>query len=59
MAKAKKKTAKPKSQAEQSERFKAAAIEAGVDTSGREFERALDKMLSPKKETKPWTPKKS
>jgi hypothetical protein len=43
MAKAKKK-AKPKSQAEQSERFKRAAGEAGVDMSGRDFERAMDKI---------------
>ncbi len=49
MAKAKKKT-KPKS--EQSERFKAAAIEAGVDKSGRDFERALDKILPIKKPSK-------
>ena len=50
MAKAKKKT-KPKSQAEQSERFIRAAIEAGVDKSGRDFERALDKLLVPKKKS--------
>jgi hypothetical protein len=51
MAQAKKK-AKPKSQAEQSERFRRAAIEAGVDKSGREFERALDKILPVPKEAK-------
>ena len=48
MAKAKKKKTKPKS--EQSERFIRAATEAGVDKSGRDFERALDKLLpTPKK----------
>jgi hypothetical protein len=45
MAKAKKK-AKPKSQAEQSERFKRAAIEAGVDMSGRDFERGSVMLTS-------------
>jgi len=50
MAKAKRKKTKPKS--EQSERFKAAAIEAGVDTSGRDFERALDKILPAPKTSK-------
>ena len=48
MAKAKKK-AKPKSQAEQSERFKAAAVEAGVDMSRRAFERVLEKIVPAKK----------
>jgi hypothetical protein len=47
MAKAKK-TAKPKTQAEQSERFLRAAEEAGADKSGKEFERALKKII-PKK----------
>ena len=51
MAKAKKK-AKSKSQAEQSERFRRAAVEAGVDTSGRDFERALDKILPNPKSSK-------
>jgi hypothetical protein len=53
MAKAKKKSKpKPKTQAEQSERFKRAAVEAGVDMSGRAFERALDKILPTRKTTK-------
>ena len=51
MAKAKKKS-KPKSQAEQSERFKRAAIEAGVDMTARDFERAMDKILPIKKPLK-------
>jgi hypothetical protein len=45
MAKAKKKTA-PKE--EQSERFIRAAIEAGVDTTGRQFERAFKKVVGQK-----------
>lgn len=47
---AKKKKAKPKlTDKEQSERFKEAARELGVDESGEEFERALDRIVpSPK-----------
>jgi hypothetical protein len=48
MAKAKKKS-KPKSQAEQSERFIRAAVEAGGDSSGKEFERAFKKVVPAKK----------
>lgn len=40
----------PKSQAEQSERFIRAAVEAGVDTTGK-FERALDQIVSRKAPT--------
>lgn len=46
MAKAKK---KKESQAEQSERFRRAAEEAGADKSGKLFERAFKKVIRPKR----------
>jgi hypothetical protein len=39
-------------QKEQSERFVKAAREAGVDETGREFERALRKLAVPKRTIK-------
>jgi hypothetical protein len=45
----KKKKAKPKlSDKEQSERFKQTARELGVDEGGKEFEKAVTKILQPK-----------
>jgi hypothetical protein len=44
-----KKKSKPKSQAEQSERFLRAAQEVGADKSGKQFERALRKIVPRKK----------
>lgn len=41
------KKAKPLSQREQSERFKETARELGVDESGRDFERVVEKLLPP------------
>jgi hypothetical protein len=53
MAKAgapKKKKAKPKlTDKEQSERFKETAREIGVDESGKEFERAVGQITTPRK----------
>lgn len=49
MAKAKKKA---ETQAEQSARFVRAAVEAGVDESGRDFTRALRKLVPKKRATK-------
>jgi hypothetical protein len=40
-------------QKEQSERFIKAAREAGVDETGRKFERALKKLVLPKHGVKP------
>ena len=37
---------------EQSERFKQAARELGVDKSGKEFERASNKIVTPKARTR-------
>jgi hypothetical protein len=48
MAKAKK-TAKPKSQVEQSERFLRAAKQAGADETGKQFEHALKRIIPLKK----------
>jgi hypothetical protein len=54
MAKAgtpKKPKAKPKlTDKEQSERFKQAARELGVDESGEEFERAVRKIMEPRQQ---------
>jgi hypothetical protein len=51
MAKAgepRKKPAKPRpNDKEQSERFKQTARELGVDETGAEFERAIEKIISP------------
>ncbi|WP_156928567.1 hypothetical protein [Bradyrhizobium sp. th.b2] len=45
----KKKKAKPKlTDKEQSERFKQAARELGVDETGEEFEKAFKKIVRPK-----------
>jgi hypothetical protein len=49
------KKAKPKpklSDKEQSERFKETARELGVDESGEEFDRAMDKIFEPKNSEK-------
>jgi hypothetical protein len=47
-----KKKAKPKlTDKEQSERFKQTARELGVDESGEDFERALDKIMPVKKQS--------
>jgi hypothetical protein len=47
--KAQAKTDAESKQKEQSARFIKAAREIGVDESGKEFERALDKMAMPRK----------
>ncbi|MFZ0460017.1 MAG: hypothetical protein WAM17_16545 [Rhodoplanes sp.] len=52
-SKASRKTAKPKEdQKAQSERFIEAARIIGVDESGKEFERAISKIVKPKRSTK-------
>lgn len=43
------KKAKPLSQKEQSERFKKTARELGLEETGGNFDRAMDKILRPKK----------
>ena len=50
MGKAKKKAAPKESQ---SERFKRAAIEAGVDETGKTFERAFDRVIKKKTFSRP------
>jgi hypothetical protein len=48
MPKARKKSLAEK-QLEQSERFKEAAEKSGADKSGREFERAVKKIIPPRR----------